>query len=180
MADPQEQREAMVERQIRRRGIASPPILTAFRAVPREEFVPESLREFAYEDGPLPIGAGQTISQPYIVALMVEAAEIPPGGRVLEVGAGSGYASAVMSRIAGEVFAIERHQGTQIDDLSINAFLFEHCGSLQRAVHHHAERHDRHVLAGTHDIRLAERDRIGFFWKLRRRRLGGGHPGQAL
>jgi protein-L-isoaspartate(D-aspartate) O-methyltransferase len=94
MADPQEQREGMVERQIRRRGIESPAVLTAFRTVPREQFVPESLREFAYEDGPLPIGAGQTISQPYIVALMIEAAEIPPQGKVLEVGAGSGYAAA--------------------------------------------------------------------------------------
>ena len=110
MADPQELREGMVERQIFRRGIETPSVLTAFREVPREEFVPESLREFAYEDGPLPIGAGQTISQPYIVALMIDAAEIPPGGRVLEVGAGSGYAAAVISRIAGEVFAIERHE----------------------------------------------------------------------
>ena len=110
MADPQELREGMVERQIFRRGIETPSVLTAFREVPREEFVPETLREFAYEDGPLPIGAGQTISQPYIVALMIDAAEIPPGGRVLEVGAGSGYAAAVISRIAGEVFAIERHE----------------------------------------------------------------------
>ena len=110
MASAQELREVMVERQIRRRGIDSPSVLTAFRAVPREAFVPEAMREFAYEDGPLPIGEGQTISQPYIVALMIDAAEIPPGGRVLEVGAGSGYAAAVMSRIAGEVFAIERHE----------------------------------------------------------------------
>jgi protein-L-isoaspartate(D-aspartate) O-methyltransferase len=109
MADPQELREWMVERQIRRRGIESPTVLSAFRTVPREAFVPEPMREFAYEDGPLPIGEGQTISQPYIVALMIDAAEIPPGGKVLEVGAGSGYAAAVMSRIAGEVFAIERH-----------------------------------------------------------------------
>ncbi len=109
MADPQEQREWMIERQLRRRGLDSPTLLEAFRTVPREQFVPESLREFAYEDGPLPIGAGQTISQPYIVALMIDAAQIPPRGRVLEVGAGSGYAAAVMSRIAGEVFAIERH-----------------------------------------------------------------------
>ena len=99
MADPQELRESMVERQIFRRGIESPSVLAAFREVPRERFVPEGMREFAYEDGPLPIGAGQTISQPYIVALMIDAAEIPPGGKVLEVGAGSGYAAAVMSRI---------------------------------------------------------------------------------
>ena len=110
MADAQELREWMVERQIHRRGIESPAILQAFRTVPREAFVPEEMREFAYEDGPLPIGEGQTISQPYIVALMIEAADVTPGDRVLEVGAGSGYAAAVMSRIAEEVFAIERHE----------------------------------------------------------------------
>jgi protein-L-isoaspartate(D-aspartate) O-methyltransferase len=110
MTYPQELREGMVDRQIFCRGIETPAILRAFREVPREKFVPEEMREFAYEDGPLPIGEGQTISQPYIVALMIDAAEIPPGGRVLEVGAGSGYAAAVMSRIAGEVFAIERHE----------------------------------------------------------------------
>jgi protein-L-isoaspartate(D-aspartate) O-methyltransferase len=109
MAGSQEQRERMVERQIFRRGIATPSVLSAFREVPREAFVPAGMREFAYEDGPLPIGEGQTISQPYIVALMIDAADIPPGGKVLEIGAGSGYAAAVMSRIAGEVFAIERH-----------------------------------------------------------------------
>ena len=110
MADAQQAREWMVERQIRRRGIDSPSVLTAFRQVPREEFVPENMREFAYEDGPLPIGEGQTISQPYIVALMIEAADVAPGDRVLEVGAGSGYAAAVMGQIAKEVFAIERHE----------------------------------------------------------------------
>ena len=94
MADPQERRKAMVERQIARRGIDSPAVLDAFRQVPREAFVPEEMREFAYEDGPLPIGQGQTISQPYIVALMIEAAGVSPGDRVLEVGAGSGYAAA--------------------------------------------------------------------------------------
>jgi protein-L-isoaspartate(D-aspartate) O-methyltransferase len=110
MADPQDLRERMVEEQILRRGIEAPAVLAAFRAVPREAFVSESLREFAYEDGPLPIGAGQTISQPYIVALMIDAAGIPPGGRVLEVGTGSGYAAAVMSHLAGEVFTVERHE----------------------------------------------------------------------
>ena len=85
-----EARERMVERQIRRRGIDAPRLLDAFRSVPREEFVPESLREFAYEDGPLPIGESQTISQPYIVALMIDAAVVSPGDRVLEIGAGTG------------------------------------------------------------------------------------------
>jgi protein-L-isoaspartate(D-aspartate) O-methyltransferase len=78
------------------------------RRVPREAFVEPGMEEFAYEDGPLPIGEGQTISQPYVVALMIEAAEVKPGDRVLEVGAGSGYAAAVISRIAAKVYAIER------------------------------------------------------------------------
>lgn len=109
MADVKEQREWMVERQLRRRGIDSSTLLKAFAQVPREEFVPENLREFAYEDGPLPIGEGQTISQPYIVAVMIDAADVEPGDRVLEVGAGSGYAAAILSRVAEKVFSIERH-----------------------------------------------------------------------
>jgi protein-L-isoaspartate(D-aspartate) O-methyltransferase len=102
-------REAMVDRQIAGRGLRNAALLAAMRAVPREAFVPEAVRDFAYEDGPLPIEAGQTISQPYIVALMIEAAGVAPGGRVLEIGAGSGYAAAILSRIADEVIAIERH-----------------------------------------------------------------------
>jgi protein-L-isoaspartate(D-aspartate) O-methyltransferase len=101
-------RETMVERQLQARGIADRRVLDAFRAVPRERFVAEELRDFAYEDGPLPIEAGQTVSQPYIVALMVEAAEVGPGERVLEIGAGSGYAAAILGRIAAEVVAVER------------------------------------------------------------------------
>lgn len=108
MADFTELRERMVERQIAGRGIRDPGILDAFRAVPREAFVAREHAEAAYDDHPLPIEAGQTISQPYIVALMIEAAEVRPGDKVLEVGAGSGYAAAVMSRIADEVVAIER------------------------------------------------------------------------
>ena len=100
----------MVERQLRRRGIADPAILAAFGEVPRHAFVPDGMADLAYEDGPLPIGSGQTISQPYIVACMVDAAGVAAGDRVLEVGAGSGYGAAVLSRIAGEVFAIERHE----------------------------------------------------------------------
>jgi len=97
------EREAMVERQLRRRGIEERPILDAFLAVPREAFVSENQAHFAYGDHPLPIEAGQTISQPYIVALMIQAADIKPGDTVLEVGAGSGYAAAVISRIAAKV-----------------------------------------------------------------------------
>ncbi len=102
------EREAMVERQIESRGIRDPKILEAFREVPREEFLAKEYADLAYGDHPLPIESGQTISQPYIVALMIDAAEIKPGDRVLEVGAGSGYAAAVISRIAADVTAIER------------------------------------------------------------------------
>jgi protein-L-isoaspartate(D-aspartate) O-methyltransferase len=108
MTDFAAEREAMVQRQIASRGIREPTIIEAFRAVPREEFLSDEYRELAYGDHPLPIEAGQTISQPYIVALMIQAAGIRAGDRVLEVGAGSGYAAAVMSRIAGNVIAIER------------------------------------------------------------------------
>src|SRR5437773_4144005 len=102
-------RGSMVDIQSGRRGVSDPLILEAVRRVPREAFVEPGYEEFAYEDGPLPIGEGQTISQPYIVAFMIEAVEVKPGDTVLEVGAGSGYAAAVMSQIANRVFAIERH-----------------------------------------------------------------------
>jgi protein-L-isoaspartate(D-aspartate) O-methyltransferase len=105
----EKQRTAMVAHQIVARGVENPAVLAAMRTVPREAFVPEPLREFAYEDSPLPIEAGQTISQPYIVALMIEAAEIGPEDRMLEIGVGSGYATAVASRIARRVHAIDRH-----------------------------------------------------------------------
>lgn len=101
-------RARMVEKHIAARGISDPAILEAFRTVPREEFVPEHLRDHAFDDGPLPIEAEQTISQPYIVALMAEAAAVRPGERVLEIGAGSGYAAAILGRLAGAVIAIER------------------------------------------------------------------------
>jgi len=109
MPDFADLRERMVRRQIQSRGIDDQSILDAFREVPREEFVDEEHRRWAYDDHPLPIEAGQTLSQPYIVALMIEAAAIGPGDKVLEVGAGSGYAAAVISRIAGRIVAIERH-----------------------------------------------------------------------
>ncbi|MFL6861505.1 MAG: protein-L-isoaspartate(D-aspartate) O-methyltransferase [Allosphingosinicella sp.] len=109
MKDFAAQREAMIERQLERRGIADRRVLDAFRAVPRELFVPEELRDFAYEDGPLPIEAEQTISQPFIVAQMIAAAGVSPGAKVLEIGAGSGYAAALIGRIAGQVIAVERH-----------------------------------------------------------------------
>jgi protein-L-isoaspartate(D-aspartate) O-methyltransferase len=109
MSDFTVQRERMVERQIAARGIQHPGLLAAFRAVPREEFVNGDFADRAYQDSPLPIEAGQTISQPYIVALTIDAAGIKPGDKVLEVGAGSGYAAAVIGQIAAQVIAIERH-----------------------------------------------------------------------
>ena len=108
MTDYAAEREAMVERQLRRRGIGDPRILKAFLTVPREAFVDEQYAHLAYGDHPLPIAAGQTVSQPYIVALMIDAANIRRGDRVLEVGSGSGYAAAVISRIVSKVIGIER------------------------------------------------------------------------
>jgi protein-L-isoaspartate(D-aspartate) O-methyltransferase len=102
-------RERMVERHIAGRGLTDPLLLAAFREVPRELFVAQADAASAYDDAPLPIPAEQTISQPYIVGLMIHLARVRPGDRVLEVGAGSGYAAAVLSRIAGTVLAVERH-----------------------------------------------------------------------
>ncbi len=107
--DMQTVRRAEMLAVLRRRGIASEAVLDAMAQVLRERFVPDHLAELAYEDGALPIGDGQTISQPYIVALMTEAAELGPESRVLEVGTGSGYSTAILSLLAGHVFSIERH-----------------------------------------------------------------------
>ncbi len=109
MIDFQTLRSRMVRRDLAGRGIADGRVLDAMREVPREAFVTPELREFAYEDSPLPIEEGQTISQPWIVARMTEALELEGGERVLEIGTGSGYAAAVLGRVAGEVYSIERH-----------------------------------------------------------------------
>jgi len=109
MLDASLARDRMVDVQLVSRGLRNRFVLGAMRAVPREFFVDRGFEELAYEDGALPIGESQNISQAYMVALMIEAAEVKPGDRVLEVGAGSGYAAAVISRIAGYVHAIERH-----------------------------------------------------------------------
>lgn len=103
-------RDRMVTHQIAARGVRHAGVLAAMRAVPRELFVPSGLAEFAYQDSPLPIEEGQTISQPYIVALMVEALRPGSTDRVLEIGTGSGYAAAVLSRVVKEVYTIERHE----------------------------------------------------------------------
>ena len=109
MSDSRSIRQRMVETQLIRRGISDPAVLRAMREVPREAFLTEELEGMAYSDSPLPIGEGQTISQPYIVALMAEALNLWPEGRVLEVGTGSGYAAAVLSRIANSVYTVERY-----------------------------------------------------------------------
>jgi protein-L-isoaspartate(D-aspartate) O-methyltransferase len=106
--DPwQPARRRMIDDQIRARGITNQAVLDAMRKVPRHLFVPPSLRDAAYDDGPLPIGQGQTISQPYIVAYMTEALGIRPGESVLEIGTGSGYQAAILAEIAREVYTIE-------------------------------------------------------------------------
>lgn len=104
------QRAQMVQQQIARRGVKDPAILDAMRTVPREVFVPEHYRRLAYEDMPLPIPAGQTISQPFIVAYMISLLDPQPTDRVLEIGTGSGYAAAVLSRVVAEVYTVERHE----------------------------------------------------------------------
>jgi len=101
------EREEMVRAQIEARGVRDPRVLEAMRRVPRHLFVPEPFRAAAHADQPLPIGRGQTISQPYVVAFMAEALGLRPGDRVLEVGSGSGYAAAVLSLLAAEVYGIE-------------------------------------------------------------------------
>ena len=101
-------RRKMVETQLIPRGIKDKKVIEAFLIVPREKFVSENLKEFAYDDTPLPIGEGQTISQPYIVALMTELLQLKGGEKVLEIGTGSGYQSAILSEIGCDVYSVER------------------------------------------------------------------------
>jgi protein-L-isoaspartate(D-aspartate) O-methyltransferase len=102
-------RRNMVETQLRDRGITDARVLAAMARVRRHEFIPDRYRSQAYEDHPLPIGEGQTISQPYIVALMLEALQLTPADRVLEIGTGSGYVTALLAELVQQVFSIERH-----------------------------------------------------------------------
>jgi protein-L-isoaspartate(D-aspartate) O-methyltransferase len=102
-------RQKMIDSQLRARGISEPSVLDAMLRVPRHEFIPEAYRSEAYEDRPLPIGEGQTISQPYVVAVMLELLQTARTDTVLDVGAGSGYTTALLAEIAGCVFSIERH-----------------------------------------------------------------------
>ncbi len=105
--DYEKLREKMVREQIQARGVKDPDVLTAMRKVPRHKFVPENMRRYAYEDCPLPIGYGQTISQPYIVAFMTEQLRVSPGMRVLEIGTGSGYQAAVLAEMGANIYTIE-------------------------------------------------------------------------
>jgi protein-L-isoaspartate(D-aspartate) O-methyltransferase len=109
MPNPTPARQLMVDSQLRARGISDPRVLDAMLRVPRHEFVPEPYRAQAYEDHPLPIGDDQTISQPYIVALMLESLQLTAHDKVLEVGTGSGYVTALLAELAAQVFSIERH-----------------------------------------------------------------------
>lgn len=99
--------EKMIQDQLIARGITDKKVIRAMREIDRKQFVPDNVKKHAYEDGPLPIGEEQTISQPYIVAYMIETLELSSSDRVLEIGTGSGYNAAVMSRIAGEVYSVE-------------------------------------------------------------------------
>jgi protein-L-isoaspartate(D-aspartate) O-methyltransferase len=110
-ADFDEARRRMVQHQLAARGISDPLVLAAMGKVPRERFVPARRAGLAYRDGPLPIGEGQTISQPYIVALMTQVARLTRTDRVLEIGTGSGYSAAVLAEIVAEVYTVERLAG---------------------------------------------------------------------
>ena len=126
------EREAMAQRQLAARGIRDAAVLRAFREVPRHLFVPADLARHAYDDGPLAIGEGQTVSQPFVVAKMIEALDLARTDRVLEVGTGSGYAAAILARIAGEVFTVERHpslRASAADRLAALGFESVHCGA---------------------------------------------------
>ncbi len=109
MEDFEEKRARMVDFQIARRGIKDVRVLNAMRSVPRHLFLPEEIRDYAYVDSPVRIGCGQTMSQPYIVALMTELLKVEPHHKVLDVGTGSGYQAAILSLLAAEVHTIERH-----------------------------------------------------------------------
>ncbi len=109
MTDPDLARRSMVDSQLRDRGISAPGVLAAMLRVPRHQFVPEPYRADAYQDHPLPIGDEQTISQPYVVALMLESLQLAPSDTVLEVGTGSGYVTALLAELSARVVSIERH-----------------------------------------------------------------------
>lgn len=152
-----QQKEEMVERQLRSRGIKDERVLTAMEEVPRERFIKKELVEFAYRDAPLPIEEEQTISQPYVVALMAEALRLGPGERVLDVGTGSGYAAAVLSRVADEVYTVERHKvlaetaSKRFDELGYDNIYVLH-GDGSQGWEEHAPFDAINVAAGGPDV----------------------------
>lgn len=153
LTDSKQRRDEMVEQQLRRRGLDDPVVLEAMRSVPREAFLPPELLEFAYDDTALPIGHKQTISQPLIVALMIEALELKPDDRVLEVGTGSGYAAAVLGSIVRQVYTIERYRelaeaaAQRLADLGFDNVHVKH-GDGTRGWPEHAPFHAIAVAAG--------------------------------
>ena len=171
MAARQAERLAMVRGQIEARGIRDPAVLRAMREVPREAFVSPDQVEFAYQDSPLPIAEDQTISQPYMVALMAAVLEIEPGDRVLEVGTGSGYAAAILSRIAGEVYTVERHgalaEGARrvLESLGYSNVHVLH-GDGTRGWPEHAPYDGIVVAAGGPDVPRALRDQLAIGGRL--------------
>ena len=146
-ASQRERRHQMVQEQLRRNGIRDPAVLAAMEKVPRHRFVPPLLREQAYEDGPLPIGHGQTISQPYIVALMTELIVPKKSMRVLEIGTGSGYQAAVLAECVGEVDSIE-----VVPELGQSA-----AGLLKELGYRNVQREDRRWLRGLAGPRAVRR-----------------------
>jgi protein-L-isoaspartate(D-aspartate) O-methyltransferase len=159
------EREQMVARQIEGRGLTDPAILAAMREVPREAFVSEKHRQFAYDDGPLPIPEGQTISQPYVVALMIQMLHLKPEDRVLEIGTGSGYAAAILSRIASEVHTVERMEALveyARQNLAVVGYenVFVHQGDGTLGWPEHAPYDAIIVAAGGPDIPPALKDQL--------------------
>ena len=170
------ERDRMVETQIISRGVHDRRVLEAMRSLPRHVFVPPEHRYLAYSDGALPIGSGQTISQPYIVALMTELLELEGDEKVLEIGTGSGYQAAILSTLASEVHTIERHAGLAryaarlLDDLKIaNVQVHVGDGTLRSARARPLCRHHRHCRR--------PRRASGAVRPARRRRAVG-HPGR--
>jgi protein-L-isoaspartate(D-aspartate) O-methyltransferase len=135
-------RHLMVDSQLRARGVTDPRVLDAMLRVPRHEFVPASLRAEAYEDHPLPIGDDQTISQPYVVAVMLESLQLSPTDTVLEIGTGSGYVTALLAELTAQVFSIERHPALASEARTVlaalgyaNVHVFTGDGTLGLAAH---------------------------------------------
>lgn len=165
------QRQLMVERHIQSRGITDPRVLAAMSAVAREEFLPPELGEFAYTDRPLPIESGQTISQPYIVALMADETKLKPDDSVLEIGTGSGYAAAVFAKIAARVFTIERHAalaGTAMERLERLGYhnIEVRCGDGTLGWSEHAPFDAIIVAAGGPDVPRALLDQLAIGGRL--------------